>query len=103
MAISAYDVLRDAILNKQQVVCDYHGHAREICPHVLGMKRGREKVLSFQFGGSGSSPLPPKGDWRCMFVDEITNAVAQDGAWHTGLGHTQPQTCVDSIDVEVDY
>ncbi|MFN3462819.1 MAG: hypothetical protein ACK4X1_01965 [Terricaulis sp.] len=50
-----YQLIREAILQKQQVVCLYHGAWRELCPHVIGLKRGREKVLSWQFGGETSS------------------------------------------------
>lgn len=100
---NAYDVLREAVLAKSQVACMYHGYPREMCPHVIGTKNGREKVLSFQFGGGSSTRLPAGGEWRCMFVDEIADVRTQDGPWHTGHGHTQPQTCVDTVDVEVDF
>ena len=98
-----YNALREAILARQQVACTYHGYNREICPHVLGLKNGREKVLTYQFGGGSSSHLPPDGEWRCMFVDEISDVSTQKGPWHTGTGHSRPQTCVDDIDVEIDY
>lgn len=103
MNSNAYDILRDAIINKRQVVCKYSGHSREICPHVIGMKNGRAQVLSFQFGGSSSSGLPPGGEWRCMEVDRISDAQIRDGKWHTGDRHSQRQRCVDIVDVEVVY
>ena len=98
---SNYDILRDAILHKRQVVCDYGGHRREICPHVMGMKNGKTQVLSYQFGGTSRSGLPAGGEWRCMEVNRIGNPRTRDGKWHTGNRHTQPQTCIDLIDVEV--
>ena len=103
MSDGAYEVFRQAVLSKSQVTCTYHGFHRELCPHVLGTKEGREKVLSFQFAGESSTTLPPEGEWRCMFVDEVMGAEARDGPWHTGQSHTRPQTCVDEIDVEVAY
>ncbi|HUF55811.1 MAG TPA: hypothetical protein VMM55_04545 [Thermohalobaculum sp.] len=103
MAGNAYAVLRQAILDRSQVACIYKGLPREICPHVIGLKNGREKVLSYQFAGQSSKGLPPQGEWRCMFVDEITDAVGRAGEWHTSGPHTQPQTCVDQIDVEIAY
>lgn len=99
----AYAVLRHAIENRLQVTCNYRGYYREMCPHVLGLKRSREQVLSFQFGGESSSGLPPDGEWRCMVVAEIEDAQSRAGEWHTSHRHTQPQTCVDEIDVEVPY
>lgn len=99
----SYDILKSAILNKQQVTCLYRGHVRSICPHVIGTKNGKPQVLTWQFAGGSSSGLPPGGEWRCMEVAGITNALAQDGEWHTGGRHTKPQTCVDWVDVEVDF
>jgi len=100
----SYAVLRDAIINKKQVSCTYRNLAREICPHVIGRgKDGRAMVLSFQFGGQSSTRLPPGGEWRCMQVDDITNATSHAGQWHTGDNHSRPQTCVKDIDVEVDH
>lgn len=93
--------VRVAMQNKQQITCMYHGFQREICPHTLGYKRGREKVRGFQFAGGSSKGLPPGGEWRCMFIDEITQVQARDGDWHTRDDHLRPQTCVDEIDLEV--
>jgi predicted DNA-binding transcriptional regulator YafY len=101
MPSSTYDLLRDAILNRRQVTCEYQGYHREMCPHVLGIKNGVEHVLSYQFAGTGSHGLKPGGQWRCMDVDQIVNAASHAGQWHTGTSHTQPQTCVDDIDVQV--
>ena len=102
--MDTYALLREAILNKHQVTCTYHGYHREVCPHVLGTnKDGREQALTFQFAGESSSDLPPDGQWRCLVVDEIENAEMRPGEWHTGESHTQPQYCVAQIDVEVAY
>ena len=38
-----------------------------------------------------------------MKVAGIEDVTIQKGAWHTGRTHTQPQTCVDQVDVEVPY
>lgn len=103
MSGEVYALLREAVLNQNQVTCNYHGLHREICPHVLGTKNGQLKVLSFQFAGESSKGLPPEGEWRCMFVERIENAEMRPGKWHTSHSHTQPQRCVDQIDVEVPY
>lgn len=98
-----YGMLRNAIINKRQVTCSYQGHYREMCPHVLGHKDGDAQVLSYQFGGQSRSGLPAGGEWRCMKVAEIEDVTVQEGDWYTGHTHTQPQTCVDQVDVEVSY
>lgn len=98
-----YDLLRHAIENKLQVVCDYSGHRREMCPHVLGRKNGRQRILGYQFAGGSGSGLPPDGEWRCMVINSMSNVQVREGEWHTGSNHTRPQTCVEEIDAEVAY
>lgn len=99
--MDAYSAVRQAIENKQQIVADYHGHTREMCPHVLGTKNGKVQALFFQFGGGSNSGLPAGGEWRCIEIQQLSNVQVRVGDWHTGMGHTRPQTCVDRIDVEV--
>lgn len=101
--MNAYKELRDAITNKLQVICEYKGYFRKVCPHVIGKKNGKEHVLTYQFGGESSSGLPIDGEWRCMQVDGIHVLRVQPGKWYSRDRHTQPQTCVDHIDIEVDY
>jgi hypothetical protein len=96
-----YDLFRRAILERKQVAFDYKGHRRIACPHVIGWKKGLEKVLTFQFAGGSSTGLPPGGEWRCLFLSDAGNVELVDGEWHTGMSHTQPQTCVDDVDVQV--
>jgi hypothetical protein len=103
MPSAVYSTLLDAIRQKLQVTADYRSLRREFCPHVIGMKRGKEHVLGYQFGGQSSSGLPPGGEWRCFDVAGLTNVATYNGIWHTGNQHTQPQSCVDQIDVEVEY
>jgi hypothetical protein len=95
-----YRLFRDAIIGRKQVTCYYQGLDREICPHVLGHKHGKEAALTYQFAGQSASGLPAGGEWRCLFLAEVKNARLRDGPWHS-RPYTQPQTCVDIIDVEV--
>lgn len=103
MPSAIYMTIRDAILQKLQVTADYRGYNREFCPHVIGMKRGKEHVLGYQFAGGSSSGLPLGGEWRCFDVAGLSNVTTRSGAWYTGSSHTQPQSCVGDIDVEVTY
>jgi hypothetical protein len=103
MSTPTYQVFRTAVLNKQQVVCTYKGLSREVCPHALGHTAGREQALTFQFAGQSSSGLPPGGEWRCMKLEDVSNAQLKNGAWHTANTHGRPQTCVKDVDVEVAY
>lgn len=105
MSSENYAIIRNAILNKQQVVATYKDHVREMCPHVIGTKNGREQALFYQFGGSSSTGVIIPGspqNWRCIAIEGLSNITVRPGNWHTGTNHSQPQTCVDNIDVEVD-
>lgn len=60
-----YNLIRQAIINKQQVIGVYRGHRREMCPHAIGTKNGREQAIFYQFDGSSSSGLgQPEKNWR---------------------------------------
>lgn len=102
--MNVYEVIKEAIQNKKQIIAQYRGHAREMCPHVIGVKSGRQQALFYQFGGTSSSgqitPNSPN-NWRCIPIQGLSNVRSQDGEWHTGTNHSRPQTCVDDIDVVV--
>jgi hypothetical protein len=102
MSSPTFDVFLQAAKDRRQIVCNYQGRHREACPHVIGWgKDGSEMALVFQFAGDSSKGLPPGGEWRCLRLAEVANVVAQDGAWHTGLSHLRPQTCVKRVEFEV--
>ena len=106
MATNMYNLIRQAIINKQQVIATYDGHYREMCPHTIGCKNGREQALFYQFGGTSRSGLGlpgAKNNWRCIPISGLKDVTARDGEWHTSSDHTQRQTCVDNIDIEVKY
>lgn len=104
--MTTYQIIHDAIAQRRIVKATYRGRLREMCPHVLGMKKGRSQTLCYQFAGDSSTGLEPDGspnNWRCMFLDELSNVSIHDGPWHTAPNHSRPQRCVDQIDVEVTY
>lgn len=104
MSVSdSYGVIRDAIADKKQVVATYGGHEREMCPHAIGTKNGRAQAIFFQFAGGSSKGLPPEGEWRCLAIEELSDVSLRGGEWHTASNHSQPNTCIDEIDLEVDY
>ncbi len=106
MATETYNLVRQAIVNKQQVIATYNGHYREMCPHVIGLKNGKEHALFYQFSGTSRSGLEAQGsylNWRCIPISRLTDVAVRSGEWHTTSPHTQRQTCVDDIDKEVSY
>jgi hypothetical protein len=99
---NTYALVRQAIIDKHQVLAVYQGHHREMCPHVIGTKDGRRQALFFQFAGSSSTGLPLGGEWRCLPIDGLSEAISRSGEWHTRSDYSQLQTCVDVVDVEVE-
>ncbi len=104
--MSNYDLIKSAILNKQQIFAIYKGFRREMCPHILGWKGSKQQCLFYQFGGessSGAIVLGSDKNWRCIPIDTLENITVHDGDWYTARNHNRSQTCVDQIDVEVSF
>ena len=94
-------LFHQAIINRQQVICRYKGHLRQVCPHILGYKDGKETALVFQFEGESSRGLATRGDWRCLSLMEVHDAVTRDGRWYSAGRHSQRQRCADDVYVDV--
>ncbi|MGH9177053.1 MAG: hypothetical protein ACRD0N_00665 [Acidimicrobiales bacterium] len=100
----AWDLLAEAITQRRCVEADYHGHARLLCPHLLGWKHGRARVLSYQAAGStsrGSLSADRRQRWRWMFVDEIDGATMTDDPWQSADNYRPGGTGVETIAVAV--
>ena len=96
---ATYSLFRNAILGEQQVTCTYEGRYRELCPHIIGTNRnGEDVVLAWQFAGASSGPLP---QWRCLRLANVRDAHARSGRWHEGGSHRTTQTCVSTIDLDI--
>ena len=80
-ASDIYQLFVRAIRDRKQIVCVYENHPRELCPIILGHSRGQEKALTYQFGGSSNSGLPPDGEWRCLWLAKCARPRCA-----TGLG-----------------
>jgi hypothetical protein len=101
MASSTYKTFAQAMTERQQILCEYGGYPRELCCIILGHSRGDEKALTFQFGGKSKSGLPPGGEWRCLWLAKVNHVSLRDGPWRAGARHTQPQGCVEEVDLDV--
>jgi hypothetical protein len=99
--MSIYALIRETMEQKVPFSCTYNGLYREVCAHTLGLKKGKEQVLVFQYAGESTKGLPPEGEWRCLPVAGVENFKVIEGPWHTDDRHSQKQTCVDEVDLEV--
>jgi len=96
-----YALCFDAILGRKQLAFTYRDRRREVCPHVLGLTKGKEMLLAYQFAGETNGTLPRAGEWRCFQVSEMHSIEMQDGEWHSGEGHAQTHSCVAEVDLDV--
>jgi predicted DNA-binding transcriptional regulator YafY len=96
-----FRLFQRAILDRKQVVFTYRGAPREVCPYILGHKRGAEQVLTFQFAGENERRLRVRGQWKCFQVSEIRIAEMRDGPWHGDSEHRNTQRCVDEVFIDV--
>jgi hypothetical protein len=81
--MSVHAILKSAILGRRCVMLRGEGLRRKLCPHALGFKNKRLKLLAFQYGGDSASGLPASGGWRSFLVDGIEWAELTDGAWRS--------------------
>lgn len=104
MNSSTYEIVRTAIVNKQQVVATYRGRVRHMCPYTIGFTNGREIALFYQFGGmsggGGEMTAGSSTNWRCIFLDELSNVSAQEGEWLNADDQSRAHSCVNTIDIE---
>ena len=98
---SAYKAFEQAMITRKQIFCTYNGRPRELCPVILGHSQGKEKALTYQFGGQSEKGLLPGGQWRCLWLSKVRNIRLRDGPWHAGDSHDQPQDCVEIVDLDV--
>ena len=100
MPSANYNAFEQAIRARKQILCSYNGYFRELCPVILGHSEGREKALTYQFGGQSASGLPPGGEWRCLWLSNVRDVQLRDGPWFVGSSHIQLQGCVQIVDFD---
>ena len=79
---TAFDMVRDAIINKKIIEATYGGYSRKMCPHALGTLKGRKVALFFQFEG-GSRSGQHRSNWRTLPIDGLTDVQVIGGKCHT--------------------
>lgn len=96
----AWVLLAQALADKRPVTARYHGRPRILCPHALGWKHGRAKVLSYQ-PPSPTSPADPHA-WRSMFIDEIEDLTLTHHPWQTAHNFSLHTNCFDHLTIAID-
>jgi len=99
---TVHATVRQAIVDRQQLLFVYEGHRREVCPHSLGWKENRLACFAFQFAGGSRTPLPPDGEWRCFHLDRMTEVHSRTGPWRTGPAIHLNSSCIDYFEASVE-
>jgi hypothetical protein len=75
-----------------------------LCPHALGWHNNRPMLLGYQTGGqtsTGTLPADPRQRWRCLYIDEIDQIVADNtpSQWATAenYNHSHPFPAIDEV------
>jgi hypothetical protein len=102
MASVTYALFLRAMREKKQLVCMYQKEPREVCPIILGRTGLEEMALVYQFGGRTSQgAVAPEGEWKCLKLAEVREAVLRDGRWHAGDGHSARTSCMKMVEYDV--
>jgi hypothetical protein len=101
MASETYALFEQAMRLRKPLHCMYDGFPRELCSIILGHSQGQETALTYQFAGESSRGLPSGGQWRCLRLAKVRDAELRHGPWIAGSSHTQPQGCVEVVDLDV--
>ena len=98
----SYQVIRQAVLDRHCLTAVYEGRVRHFSPHAIGQSNdGKTNVMSYQYAGESSQPLPSDGQWRCFRVDGLSEVQTNNDPWRTRDDHSRPNSCVTRIDVQV--
>jgi hypothetical protein len=96
-----YRIFWQAVRARKQLTCVYAGRYREIFPVIVGYAaKTQERAFVFQTGGESSQKLSPGGNWRCFDLAGVTDVGIRDGEWTSGMRHSQPQSCIEHVDVD---
>lgn len=99
-----WEVLRQAIAERKTLKARYHGRDRLLCPHLLGWRNGRAKLLSYQASPATTEhqlAANPRHRWRSMFVDELDELAITDDPWLTATNYTANAAGIDIVEVAV--
>ena len=100
----AWTLLAQALTQRRTVRARYHGTERLLCPHALGWKHGRAKLLAYQAAENttrGALPANACQRWRSLFVDEIEDLTITDHQWQTADNYTPHSNGIDTLAVAV--
>ena len=99
-----YQLIKQAIEQKNCLTFTYDGHERKMSPHAVGTKKSKKQALFFQYSGDSKSGLSydENDNWRCLQVSKIEDLSVNDDPYQTPYNYSvKKQTCIDKVDVSL--
>jgi hypothetical protein len=99
----ASELIRDAIAQRERLVCLYNAQLFLFCPHLLGYRPDGPYVLAFVVGGDpalGQESVRSPRRWRWIPVADMWGLCRTDGSWHSAPEQTRPP--IDDFTPEVE-
>ena len=93
------EILHEAIRNRRCLTARYRGNRRHFAPYALGYTSHQvPAAFVFQYGGATTSRLPPRGEWRCFHLRDLSDLRLNGDRWRTPSNYSLPrQTCLAEI------
>lgn len=103
--MSDYDLIMQAIQNRQSVTCYYEGYLRYLSPHAIGSLQGIERTVCFQYGGDSRKGLSTKleKNWRCFNIYEMVNLTVNNDTFQTAPNNTRRSRGLDTIHLVIPH
>ncbi len=99
----ATEQIREAIQQRERLVCLYNAQLFLFCPHLMGFRPDGPYVLAFVVGGDpilGHESLHSPKRWRWIPVADMWGLCPTDGSWQSAPPQTRPP--IDDFTVEVE-
>ena len=100
------DLIKNAMINRNSISCNYDGLYREMSPYCLGWKKNELQCLFYQYGGRSKSGFidgVSSKNWRCIKLLKLRNVTILDEPLHKPkmISHKKKSSCVDHIIYEI--
>lgn len=93
------EIFKHAILDKRCLTGRHKGTERHFAPHAIGFKSdGTPAIFVFQYAGRTTTRLPPRGEWRCFDLADLSHLRVNNHRWRSAPNYSlSRQTCLAKV------
>ena len=97
------EILEQAIRGRKCVTGLHRGTERHFAPHAIGFTSEQAPAgVGVQDRGETSRQVPPRGEWRCLHLRDLSDLRLNDHRWRTLPNYSLvEQTCLKEIALAV--